>query len=207
MGRAKAIQSMRCMRSRARLHSDEPSAARVPQPPTGYHKIRVSGSRHRHSNRKRHGLLNRGEGPHLFCVTRRRKNIMISRNSATPGCRARGKFALMRKLAHLLFVLLLTTCALRGAEPARPQVPDKTFAISDYGAVGDGKTLATDAITKAIAACRDAGGGVVVVPAGKYLTAPFDLVSKVELRIEEGATLLLTDDPAAYPIEDNRHRM
>jgi hypothetical protein len=40
----------------------------------------------------------------------------------------------------------------------------------DPWAVGDGAALCTDAIRKAIAACRAAGGGRVVVPAGRFLT-------------------------------------
>ena len=48
----------------------------------------------------------------------------------------------------------------------------------------------------------------MLVPAGKFLTGPFDLASKINLKIDEGATLIFTDSPDAYPIDDdNRHRM
>ena len=40
------------------------------------------------------------------------------------------------------------------------------YSISDFGAVGDGKTLNTSAIQQAIDACTEAGGGCVLVPAG-----------------------------------------
>jgi polygalacturonase len=114
----------------------------------------------------------------------------------------------------LLSLALAYSVSARAADDASaqssipaPNIPKKTFSISDHGAVGDGKTLNTDAITKTIQACRDAGGGVVIVPAGQFFAGPFDMVSKMNLRIDEGATLIFTDDPDAYPITDNRHRM
>jgi polygalacturonase len=78
---------------------------------------------------------------------------------------------------------------------ARPNIPNRTFTITDYGAVGDGKTYDTGAIEKAIAACRNAGGGTVDVPPGKFLTAPFALASNLNLHLEEGSTVLLSDNP------------
>jgi polygalacturonase len=88
----------------------------------------------------------------------------------------------------------------------RPRIPDRAFAITDYGAKGDGTTMNTDAITKAIAACKAAGGGVVVVPAGKFLTGPFALASKTNLRLDQGATLFFTDADDAFPVKDHRHQ-
>ena len=41
---------------------------------------------------------------------------------------------------------------------ALPQVPDRVFNVAENGAVGDGKTDNTAAITKTIAACKEAGG-------------------------------------------------
>ena len=46
-----------------------------------------------------------------------------------------------------------------------PQFPAKDFNITDYGAVGDGKTNCTGGINKAISAANKAGGGRVVVRA------------------------------------------
>jgi polygalacturonase len=88
----------------------------------------------------------------------------------------------------------------------RPQIPDHTFTITDYGAKGDGATMSTGAIENAIAACKSAGGGVVVVPRGKFLTGPFFFISRMNLRLDEGATLLFTDDAQAYPVKSNRHQ-
>ena len=112
--------------------------------------------------------------------------------------------------AAVLLAVFLLNVAVRagtGTSPPLPQIPrDKTFSITDYGAVADGKTLSTDAIVKAIAACKSAGGGSVIVPAGRFLTGPFDLVSKMNLHLDDGATLLMTDDFDAYPIANNRRR-
>src|SRR5262245_50041308 len=45
-----------------------------------------------------------------------------------------------------------------------PRFPARDFDITKFGAVGDGNASCTDAMRKAIAACRAAGGGRVVVP-------------------------------------------
>ncbi|HKI68264.1 MAG TPA: glycosyl hydrolase family 28-related protein, partial [Verrucomicrobiae bacterium] len=51
-----------------------------------------------------------------------------------------------------------------------PHFPARDFLITKYGAVGDGTTDCTKAFSEAIAACNQAGGGRVVVPAGTFLT-------------------------------------
>lgn len=79
-----------------------------------------------------------------------------------------------------------------------PVFPARDFAITAYGAVGDGTTQATRAIAAAIEACAAAGGGRVVVPAGRFLTGPIHLRSRVNLHLERGATLAFVRDPEAY---------
>ena len=74
-----------------------------------------------------------------------------------------------------------------------------TCNICDFGALGDGKTLNTAAIQAAIDACTAAGGGRVVVPAGKYLSGTLCLKSNVELHLESGAELIASLDPADMP--------
>lgn len=81
-----------------------------------------------------------------------------------------------------------------------PRFPARSFAIPDFGARGDGATLNTDAIARAIAACVAAGGGRVLVPAGDFLTGAVHLQSNVELHLAEGATLRFSTDPAHYPM-------
>jgi polygalacturonase len=87
---------------------------------------------------------------------------------------------------------------------ALPRVPERTFIITDFGAVPDGKTLATDAIHKSVAACEKAGGGLVVVPPGEFLTGPIALVSNCELRIDKGANLRFSNARDDFPKHDRR---
>lgn len=76
--------------------------------------------------------------------------------------------------------------------------------ILDHGAVGDGKTLCTEAIAKAVEKCRENGGGTVYVPAGTYLTGAIFLASNIELRVESGATLLFSNDIKDFPVVTSR---
>lgn len=80
----------------------------------------------------------------------------------------------------------------------RPVFPDRVFNIIDYGAVGDGNVKNTEAIAKAIAACTEAGGGMVLVPEGTWLTGAIHLKSNVNLRLDQGATLRFSDAPEDY---------
>lgn len=80
-----------------------------------------------------------------------------------------------------------------------PQFPNKSFNINDFGAVGDGKKLNTEAIAKAISACSEAGGGLVVIPKGEWLTGPIELKSNVNLHTEDGALINFTPDHSQYP--------
>ena len=65
-------------------------------------------------------------------------------------------------------------------------------------ALADGKTLATAAVQKAIDATSAAGGGVVSVPAGKFLIGTVVLKDNVTLRLEKNATLLGSPNLADY---------
>ena len=74
----------------------------------------------------------------------------------------------------------------------------KVFEVRQFGAKGDGKTLDTAAIQQALDKCGEAGGGVVRIPAGTYLSQPIEIRSQTTLLIEECATLKATDDPKDY---------
>lgn len=92
--------------------------------------------------------------------------------------------------------------------PLPPQVTfpsNKIIKITDRGAVADGKTLATPAIHKAIEECAAAGGGVVQVPAGEFLTGAIHLKSNITLQVDEGATLKFTSDRSHYPVVRTRY--
>ena len=75
----------------------------------------------------------------------------------------------------------------------RPVFPDRTFSIADYGARSGGETKNTKAFVEAIKACNKAGGGKVVVPAGKWLTGPIHLKSNVHLYLSEGSEIIFSD--------------
>ena len=79
-----------------------------------------------------------------------------------------------------------------------PKFPKKDFSITKYGAIADGKTLATEAFRKAIDACSKAGGGRVVVPNGTFLTGAIHLKSNVNLYISKGATVKFSMEPKDY---------
>ena len=70
------------------------------------------------------------------------------------------------------------------------------YNIADFGAAGDGRALDTQAIQKAVDACHAAGGGTVLVPAGKtFVTGTVRLKGRVTLHVENGARLLSSDNP------------
>lgn len=79
-----------------------------------------------------------------------------------------------------------------------PVIPDKNFNITDFGAIGDGKSDCTQAFKKAIDAASKAGGGKVIVPAGIFLTGAIHLKSNINLYLSQGATIKFSDDPNMY---------
>src|SRR5438552_4040201 len=91
------------------------------------------------------------------------------------------------------FVMVGAPIAFAAGDPAAPAaVPtaaEKSWDVTHYGGIGDGKAMNTDAFRKAIDACVAGGGGQVVVPAGTYLTGPIELKSEVDLHLEAGATI------------------
>lgn len=73
--------------------------------------------------------------------------------------------------------------------PALPEIPTKVFNVKNYGAKGDGVAIDTKAIQETIDAARVDGGGVVDISPGTYLSGPVRLASKINVLVEEGATL------------------
>lgn len=76
-------------------------------------------------------------------------------------------------------------------QPKLPSIPDRVFNVKQHGAVGDGVAVETTAIQATIDAAKSAGGGIVELPAGVYLSGPIRLASRINLRIDAGATLLM----------------
>ncbi|MES2180286.1 MAG: glycoside hydrolase family 28 protein [Gemmatimonadota bacterium] len=79
-----------------------------------------------------------------------------------------------------------------------PSFPARDFAVTAYGAKGDGTTDCSAAFKAAIGACNAAGGGRVVVPAGRFLTGPIHLRSNVNLHVQADATILFSTNARAY---------
>ena len=83
-----------------------------------------------------------------------------------------------------------------------PSIPARSVSLVDFGGVGDGSTLNTDAFANAIDALSKQGGGRLVVPAGIWLTGPIGLQSHIDLHVERGALLVFSTDQDLYPIID-----
>ena len=81
----------------------------------------------------------------------------------------------------------------------RPQFPANEVNLKDFGAVGDGSTLCTEAFSKAIEALSQKGGGKLIVPQGVWFTGPITLKSNINLHIEKGGIILFSPDDALYP--------
>lgn len=80
-----------------------------------------------------------------------------------------------------------------------PVFPNKTFNVTEFGAVADGQADCLPAIKAAIEKCRSEGGGTVEVPAGEYaVNGPIHLKSNVNLHISAGATLRFSTRPEDY---------
>jgi polygalacturonase len=86
--------------------------------------------------------------------------------------------------------------ALASAEDG-PQPLQSDYRVTAFGAKGDGNTIDTPAINKAIAAAAAAGGGIVHLPAGTYLCYSIHLKSNVVLYLAPGARVVAADPPAS----------
>jgi polygalacturonase len=85
---------------------------------------------------------------------------------------------------------------------AQGQSPESTagpssagYDVRSFGATGDGKTVDTPSVNRAIEIAAAAGGGTVRFPAGSYLCCSIHLKSNVALLLESGATILAADTP------------
>ena len=85
---------------------------------------------------------------------------------------------------------------------ALPDIPGRSVCLADFGGVGDGVTLNTDAFARAIDALVQQGGGRLLVPAGIWRTGPIALRSRIELHLDADALILFDPDQDLYPIID-----
>ena len=121
----------------------------------------------------------------------------------------------MRK--SIFTIALLTVCLISNAQTDKyakyfnglpfqmqafsaPQFPQNQVNLKDFGAVGNGQALCTEAFRKAIDALSQKGGGRLLVPEGVWLTGPIVLKSNIELHVKKGAIILFSADQNLYPI-------
>jgi len=100
----------------------------------------------------------------------------------------------MRRIALLALLLATSPLAFSAA---------KTYVVNDFGAIGDGKTLETAALQKALDAAAATGGTVTLKP-GTYLTGSLFVKSGVTLNVPEGATIIGSQKAADYPMLPTR---
>lgn len=128
-----------------------------------------------------------------------------------------------RLLAASSTLLLLPPLAWgQGRKPGHAPLGGTVFNVRDFGARGDGATIDSKAIDRAIDAAAAQGGGTVFFPAGTYASYTIHLKSMVTLYLDRGATLLAASvplqgtasggydmaepqDPAINPFQDYGH--
>ncbi len=81
-----------------------------------------------------------------------------------------------------------------------PTFPERNVTLTDFGAVGNGTHLCTEAFAKAIDALSVQGGGHLIVPSGIWFTGPIVLKSNIDLHLEKGAVILFSPDVDLYPL-------
>ncbi|HEY4009525.1 MAG TPA: glycoside hydrolase family 28 protein [Acidobacteriaceae bacterium] len=99
------------------------------------------------------------------------------------------------KLSPLALTSSFGITALAQGGAVDREVSRPLYDVRTFGATGDGKTVDSPAINKAIEAAAAAGGGTLVFPAGTYLCFSIHLKTHVDLWLENGATILAADSP------------
>lgn len=82
--------------------------------------------------------------------------------------------------------------------PTAPVIPANTVNIKDFGGVGDGATLNTEAFKKAISALSKQGGGHLVVPQGVWMTGLISLKDNIDLHIEKNAIVMASPNKSLF---------
>ena len=97
----------------------------------------------------------------------------------------------MKPFYKPIFIFFIATTLVIGQS-------SKAVSIEQFGAIGDGKTLNTKSIQKAIDKAASLKNGKVIFPKGNFLSGTIELKSGVEVHFEEDAVLLGTVDPYQY---------
>ena len=80
----------------------------------------------------------------------------------------------------------------------------KRFLITDYGVANDSTAVQTAKIQAVIDKAHQAGGGVVIIPQGTFLSGSLFFKPKTHLHLETGATLKGSDDVSSFAIVETR---
>jgi hypothetical protein len=108
----------------------------------------------------------------------------------------------MKFIILVVATLSVSSSATIAAADAKSHTAEaKVYDIRAYGAVSDGQTVNTTAIQKAIDACHAAGGGIVVVPEGVFVSGSLRLKSRVTLKIDRGGILRGSPKIGDYTVE------
>lgn len=100
---------------------------------------------------------------------------------------------MMTKVSYLIICSL---AALVISTSASAQTPARVYDVRTHGATGDGMTLDTVAINRAIDAAAAAGGGTVYFPAGEYLSYSIRLKSNIALYLDAGSVIVAAEPSA-----------
>jgi polygalacturonase len=93
-------------------------------------------------------------------------------------------------------VLLASAGAHRESRIAAASDTKTSFVdVTSFGATGNGKTLDSPAINKAIEALASRGGGTLSFPAGTYLSYSIRVKSNIAFYLSQGAAILAADAP------------
>lgn len=108
------------------------------------------------------------------------------------------------KPSHIMifaaFLCIAAACCRVDVQVLRPEIPSRTVCLTDFGAVGDGQTLCSEAFASAIGELSSRGGGHLVVPAGVWLTGPITFRDNIDLHLEANAVVEFSTDRDLYPI-------
>ncbi|CAL0316019.1 unnamed protein product [Lupinus luteus] len=101
-----------------------------------------------------------------------------------------------------IIVILVSVAECSGVQYEAINCRKHSAVLTDFGAVGDGKTSNTKAFKTAItnlSQYEKDGGALLVVPPGKWLTGSFNLTSHFTLFLQKGAVILATQNESEWP--------